>query len=112
QIVSRLRDEFNIEVPLQRFLNEPTVANVAMTITQMRGEIEGSEVIEQLLEKIEQMSPEQVEAIMEASGGGHRCAPASVSSAQPEAIKPPRSPASESSEKYACDNLEIIPMGD
>ena len=65
QVVSRIRDEFNIEVPLQSFLKDPTVAGVAMTITQIRAEGEEPEMFEQLLETIEQMTPEQIETMIE-----------------------------------------------
>jgi amino acid adenylation domain-containing protein len=72
QVVSRMRDAFQTEVPLQSIFESPTVAGLAATINASRGgpnaeaakgELEQA-TKEQLLAKLEQLSDEDVSALL------------------------------------------------
>jgi amino acid adenylation domain-containing protein len=53
QVVSRIRDTFRVELPIQSFFQEPKVADLAMQITQMRAAQKGDDELGRLLEEIE-----------------------------------------------------------
>ena len=51
QLVSRLRDRFRVEIPLRRFFDGPTIAELAeVIIPQQEGEVEIPQV-EEILQK-------------------------------------------------------------
>ncbi len=59
RILSRVRDSFQVEMPLQRFFDAPTVAGLADVITQLRLEQEESQAMMRLLASLEQISEEE-----------------------------------------------------
>lgn len=59
QVLSRVRDSFQVEIPLQRFFGAPTVAGLADVITQLRLEQEESQTLMRLLASLEQLSEEE-----------------------------------------------------
>ncbi|MFW5762801.1 MAG: amino acid adenylation domain-containing protein [Coleofasciculus sp.] len=56
QVVSRLRDTFAVELPLSNFFDAPTIADLAVIITQRLAEQTDSE----LLEKRDNVSPQKI----------------------------------------------------
>jgi acyl transferase domain-containing protein/acyl carrier protein len=63
QAVSRLREEFQVELPMRQFLFEsPTIAGIAKIIIENQTPIdEEINAIASLLEQVEKMTPEQVQ---------------------------------------------------
>jgi acyl carrier protein len=56
RVSSRLRDAFQVEFPLQRFFEFPTVASLTSAITQIPNEQEDSEKLDKILKEIETSS--------------------------------------------------------
>jgi acyl carrier protein len=70
QVVSRLRQVFPVDLPLRRLFEEPTVVNLARTITECQGESTqgliskvGVEDDEQLLSQLDQLSDEEIDSL-------------------------------------------------
>jgi amino acid adenylation domain-containing protein len=64
QIISRVREAFQIELPLQRIFEEPTIAGLGQAIlTQMVGAAD-SEQLARALEAIDQLSDEEVQRLL------------------------------------------------
>jgi acyl transferase domain-containing protein len=83
QAVSRLREEFQVELPMRQFLFEsPTVAGIAKIISENLSQGENHAEIVQLLEQIEQMEADQVKAELGNSESG-------ISPAQTPRVSPP-----------------------
>jgi acyl carrier protein len=70
QIVSRLRDTFQVELPLRDIFDTPTVAGLATTIAQNLARQEEDETLDQLLEQLDQLSEEEVQAMLANEMGG------------------------------------------
>jgi acyl carrier protein len=64
QVMSRLRDEFQVEVPLQRLFDTPTIEELAAAVAEHSTEFETDEEIKQLLDELGDMSPEEVEQLL------------------------------------------------
>ncbi len=68
QLVSRLKATFGLELPLASFFATPTVAGVSQVIrTHRLSQAEAAEV-DALVDELEQLAPEQLEALL--AGGG------------------------------------------
>ena len=67
QIVSRLRDEFNVDVPMREFLFEsPTAAKIAGVISNNLAEDNNdAEAMEKLLTEVENMTEEEIQAMLD-----------------------------------------------
>ncbi|MEM9274446.1 MAG: SDR family NAD(P)-dependent oxidoreductase [Cyanobacteria bacterium P01_F01_bin.143] len=66
QIVSRLRDEFSLDIPLREFLFEsPTAAKIAGVISENLQENSDSDEIEKLLTEVENMTEEEMKAMLD-----------------------------------------------
>ncbi len=64
QAVTRLREEFQVELPMRQFLFEsPTVARIAKTISENLSQDADTAAIAELLEQIERMEPDEVKAL-------------------------------------------------
>jgi amino acid adenylation domain-containing protein len=59
QVISRIREEFQIELPLQCLFDNPTIEQLALIIVQYQSAKGSDEDIEALLAEIEQLSDEE-----------------------------------------------------
>jgi acyl carrier protein len=69
QVMSRLRDAFHVELPLQRIFEAPTVAELALSVSEKQLEQESDEA---LAEMIAQIRLESDRGLALAEGGGAR----------------------------------------
>ena len=77
QIISRIRNVFHVQFPLFSFLESPTIAELALKISQYPPVETEEEEVERLLRELEGTSDEEVETMLsaekekeEAAGGG------------------------------------------
>lgn len=64
QLVSQLRRAFQVELPLSRLFESPTIAGLATAISEIQHRGKESEEIEHMLEEIEGLSPEELQAYL------------------------------------------------
>jgi amino acid adenylation domain-containing protein len=64
QVISRVREAFNIEVPLRRIFEQPSVAGLAVVIAQSQAEQANSVEIAQMLAELDQLSDDEVQSIL------------------------------------------------
>ncbi|MCT7952162.1 amino acid adenylation domain-containing protein [Ancylothrix sp. C2] len=68
QVISRVRQIFEVELSLQRLFESPTVADLGVAITQKQAEKLDSEMLAQMLAEMEQMSEEEIKQIITQQG--------------------------------------------
>ena len=68
QVVSRLRDAFEVDLSLTDFFEVPTVANLAVLIAQKMAEEVDEEMFAQAFAELEQLSEEEAKAALVADG--------------------------------------------
>ncbi len=68
QLISRIRDELKVEVPLKALFEKPTVAALAEAVVQAQAAVAGAEAarVTATLKQVKDMSPEQVRALLAA----------------------------------------------
>jgi len=64
QIIARVRDAFNVELPLRCLFETPTVAGLAVTIAQSQAEQLGTEEMERMLTELEDISDHEALALL------------------------------------------------
>jgi hypothetical protein len=64
----RVRDVFQVEVPLRSFFETPTVAELAVTIERSRFQDENDKDLLQMLEELERLSEVEVREQLKARG--------------------------------------------
>ncbi|MHC5857702.1 non-ribosomal peptide synthetase [Nostoc sp.] len=64
QVVSRLRDAFEVDLALRDLFEKPTIADLAVTIAQRLAQATDSELLAQTFAELEQLSQEEVQAIL------------------------------------------------
>lgn len=64
QIISRLRNIYNVEIPLRKLFEAPTVANLAMVIAEAQAAQVGEEELGEMLDELEGLSEEEVEKLL------------------------------------------------
>ncbi|HEX6290385.1 MAG TPA: amino acid adenylation domain-containing protein [Herpetosiphonaceae bacterium] len=69
QLISRLRDAFQVELPLRILYESATVADLALAIVQKQAEQADNEALDEMLAELDQLSDEEVQALL-ASGEG------------------------------------------
>jgi acyl carrier protein len=62
QLVSHLRRAFQVDLPLSRLFESPTVAELAADISEIRRQALENEEIERMLKEIEDLSPDELQA--------------------------------------------------
>jgi acyl carrier protein len=67
QVVARIRDKFNVQLPVMKFFQEPTIAGMALAILQKQGEVAQSDNLAQLLDVLENLSQDEVMTLLEKS---------------------------------------------
>jgi acyl carrier protein len=66
QVVSRLRDDFSVDLSVEGLFDSPTVAGVAGLVEQLRHEApQDSEQVAELLDLVEGLSDEEVKSLLE-----------------------------------------------
>jgi acyl carrier protein len=65
QAAARVRDAFNVELPMTAFFQEPTVAGLALAITQRQAARENADNLNQLLDALEHLSEDELEALLQ-----------------------------------------------
>ncbi|MFY9820942.1 MAG: condensation domain-containing protein, partial [Thermoanaerobaculia bacterium] len=66
RVIAALRDEFGVEIPLRVLFEKPTVAGLALAVTQARVEQAAGSEVGALLDDLEGLSDEEVEALLAA----------------------------------------------
>ncbi len=64
QVISQIRDIFEVEVPLRALFENPTVEGIAHAITEIQAEAQDEEDLEQMLDELENLSDEEVERML------------------------------------------------
>lgn len=67
QLVSRVRDVFQLELPLSSVFESPTVTELAILITHKLTQRADQEKIKELLAHIEQLSPDEVDRVLDSA---------------------------------------------
>jgi acyl carrier protein len=62
QVISRLQDAFDLEIPMRLILDQPTVAELAFAITEMQMEQEADDDIAGLLQEVSRLSSDELES--------------------------------------------------
>ena len=67
QFIARLRDEFSVEIPLRALFENPTVDSLSIYVTQLKqGNETESDKINRLMKKIDQLSDDEIRALLAA----------------------------------------------
>lgn len=64
QVMTRIRDAFQVELPLRHFFETPTIAHLAVAIAEKLALDSDSEMLTQALAELEHLSEDEVQAIL------------------------------------------------
>ena len=66
QVISRVRNTFQVELPLRRLFESPTVADLAVAIVERQAEQANRKTLAQMVAELEQLSEAEAEVILDA----------------------------------------------
>jgi acyl carrier protein len=69
QLLSRVRAAFEVEVPLRALFSAPTVAGLALAVTELQAELRGDDELARMLSEIKGLSDEDLDAVLRAEAG-------------------------------------------
>ena len=72
KVVSRVISEFRVELPLRSLFQAPTVADMALAITQRRSKAADQEDVERMLAELEALSGEEAKQLLAQESGAVR----------------------------------------
>jgi acyl carrier protein len=75
QVAARVRDAFDVELPMTVFFQEPTVAGLALAVTQRQAARENADDLNQLLDALEHLSEDELEALLQQQAAGGELLP-------------------------------------
>jgi hypothetical protein len=64
QLITRLRDTFQVDIPLRTFFEDPTVAHLAIVIVQKMAELVDDALLLQDIEDIEQLTDDEAQTFL------------------------------------------------
>lgn len=64
RLITQLRDDFNVEIPLGTFFEKPTVADLALVITRIQIEQEDAAEMTVLIEELKDLSGDEVRQVL------------------------------------------------
>ncbi|HGY55115.1 MAG TPA: amino acid adenylation domain-containing protein [Caldithrix abyssi] len=65
QVVSRIRDEFDVELSLRTLFENPTIDGIARAITEEQAAMQDEEELEKMLDELEGLSDEEIKRMLE-----------------------------------------------
>jgi len=66
QIIARVREQFQVDIPLKRIFEAPTIANLALIIAESQAEQTDEQILDEMLNEIEDLSEEEVARLLQA----------------------------------------------
>ena len=70
QLLARVRESFQVEVPLRSIFETPTIADLSVTLIQNRAASIESQELEGLMARLEQLSEEEAQNMLDAQVNG------------------------------------------
>jgi hypothetical protein len=64
QLITRLRDMFQVDISLRTFFEEPTVAHLAIVVVQKMAELVDETLLLQEIEDVEQLTDDEAQTFL------------------------------------------------
>lgn len=65
QVISRIREAFNVDISIQTFFQSPNVADLSIAVTEQRAQTKDADYINQILDHLEQISAADLELLLQ-----------------------------------------------
>jgi acyl carrier protein len=65
QVIARVRKEFQLELPLRRIFEAPTIAGLALAVAEVRAEAVPADELDRLLAELENTSDEEARSLLD-----------------------------------------------